>query len=289
MLTGVYDVAARQARLYVNGELAGSVAVSGTFAAGGPFVIGAGFAGDVDDVRVWDRLVYQGDLLVIIDEPQREAEWLLDDRTGATAADSSGNGHPLTLAGGAGWIYPDEHGQGGGHNGGGALTFTGSGGRASATGPVIDTSQGFTISAWVRPTALDGDWRTAVSIDGTAQSAVYLQYNKGNSWAFVMNTADRPDPTGQVVARASEAAVPDAWTHLTAVYDPALQEIRLYVNGQREGSASYTTPWKATGPLHVGAAWTPTAWKNMFLGDIDDVRVYGGVLDDGTIAGLSQQ
>ncbi|MFL6076325.1 MAG: LamG-like jellyroll fold domain-containing protein [Mycobacteriales bacterium] len=283
-LTGEYDTAAKQARLYVNGELAGSVAVSGTFTAAGPFVIGRGFAGDVDDVRVWDRIVYQGEVLRIIDEPELAGEWLLDDGTGTTAADTSGNQRPLALAGGAAF-----GGTGSGHNGLGALAFTGTGGRASTAGPVVDTSHGFTISAWVNPTALDGDWRTVVSMDGTAQSGVYLQYNKGNGWAFVMNTADRADPTGQAVARATSSAKLNTWTHLAGVYDPATQQIKLYVNGQLEGSAAYTTPWKATGPLHAGAAWTPTAWKNMFLGAIDDVRVYGGVLSDREIVDLAEQ
>lgn len=281
-LAGVYDTAAGQARLYVNGQPQGSAAVAGTFTATGPVEIGRGLTGDVDDVRIWDRIVYPGELLRVIDEPELAGEWLLDEGTGSVAGDTSGNDHPLTVSTGATWAP--------GHNGAGALNFDGVNGRSSTTAAVLDTTQSFSLSAWVRVTDL-GDHRTAVALDGTAGTGVYLQYNKNlNAWAFVINSADSATPPAQYIARASAPVQVGAWTHLAAVYDKAAGQLRLYVNGQLQATAADTAaPWRATRMVRVGAATTATGWKNPFAGDIDDVRAYGGVLSDQEIVDLSQQ
>ena len=88
----------------------------------------------------------------------RSGHWTFDEGSGTTAADSSGGGHPLALSGGAGW--------GPGLVGPGSLSLSGAGQYAQSAGPVIDTTQSFSVSAWVNLAGTNG-FQTFVSQDGT--------------------------------------------------------------------------------------------------------------------------
>ncbi|MFQ6212461.1 LamG domain-containing protein, partial [Bacillus mobilis] len=120
-LAGVFDASAREIRLYVNGALAGTAA-HGAFAwpASGSLQIGRGkksdsatnyWAGAIDDVRVWNRVVYPSTIGGTASEirnlsnqpPRAEGAWALDETAGTSTADTSGNGRTATLHGGASW------------------------------------------------------------------------------------------------------------------------------------------------------------------------------------------
>ncbi len=71
-LAGVYDQAAAEIRLYVNGALAGRTAATSTWNSAGPFQVGRGkkagavfapFAGVVEDVHVWTGVRTQDQIL----------------------------------------------------------------------------------------------------------------------------------------------------------------------------------------------------------------------------------
>ncbi len=91
--------------------------------------------------------------------------WSFDEGGGSTAADSSGNGHALTLSPGA-TFTSGRHGAGLALPGRGAVAAT----TASA---VINTTQSFTVSAWLRSDAV-GQSGTAVSQPGANGSAFSL-------------------------------------------------------------------------------------------------------------------
>ena len=83
---------------------------------------------------------------------------------------------------------------------------------------------------------------------------------------------------------AMSAAPPtlNVWVHLVGVYDASARQLRLYVNGNLEGTASNVTVWSATGNFNIGRA----SGGNYVPGFIDDVRVYAGVLPDPDISAL---
>jgi hypothetical protein len=82
--------------------------------------------------------------------PTLVGHWALDESSGSTAADSSGNGHTGTVGAGAGWT--------GGQVGAHALALNGTAtSNVDIPEPVVDTSQSFTVSAWVRLTNLLSD------------------------------------------------------------------------------------------------------------------------------------
>ncbi|WP_285752055.1 LamG-like jellyroll fold domain-containing protein [Lentzea sp. NBRC 105346] len=193
--------------------------------------------------------------------------WLLDEKSGTTAADTSGRNHPLTLAGNAafGSAY-----SGNGQAGNGSSAYS------ATSGPIIDTSRAFSVSAWVK---LDNTnlWSTAVSQEGLRASGFLLEYSKDRDrWTF---SAGQSDANGTPAIRAESAASPQlgAWTHLLGTYEPNSHKLSLYVNGKLEGAADATL-WNAGGPLLVGAGKWDSSRGSYFAGTVDHVQVWDRVL-----------
>ncbi|WP_405087621.1 LamG-like jellyroll fold domain-containing protein [Microbispora sp. NBC_01389] len=294
-LAASFDAATGRLRLFVDGRPQSTTAVQPTpWNAAGRFVIGRAlggseqWAGDVDDVRVWDRVVYDREVGDLANRPVKlEGHWKLDETSGTVAHDSSGKPSDLIRdadATGActwtgGWV-----GGAAGFGAAGCLIRT----RAplqSGAGPLLRTDGSFTVAAWVRLTD-KADYRTAVSVDGVNRSGFYLQYDKAQDrWRFNMPTADTTSAvyTGPFSIDPAETGV---WTHLVGVYDRADNQLRLYVDGNLDGTTSFTTPWQAKDALTIGQAINGS---NKWVGAIDDVRAYTGVLTDDEIYELSLQ
>jgi hypothetical protein len=290
-LTGVYDAGSGQIRLYVNGSLAATANASISWNSTGPLLVGkewwgstytSFFPGDIADVRVWDRVVADSEIAKLAGSAL-VGSWDLDDGAGVTAADNIGN-HPATLNAGAQFTST-------GHNDvvtgdPGAVHFNGTSGAAATGGPVVNTNQSFTVAAWVKLTTA-GQWASAVVQQGTHASGLDLQYDPGyNKWAFTVESQDiNETPSTRIWS--TNAAQVGVWTHLVGVYDATAGQIRLYVNGTLTATASATVTWNATSPLVIGRDWWDTAAMSWWPGDIDDVRLYQGVLADADIQTLA--
>lgn len=295
-LTGVYDpggVGATQLRLYVNGVQAAAAALPALWSAGGVRVGGdlqAGvnavpLQGTADGVRVWDRVLADNEITAVATEAVLMGRWGFDEGAGATAADLSGHGQTAT---GTNMIWAERPP---------GFAFEGNGSNAYATtnGPPVRTDTSFTLSAWVRvvnPTTYSG----VVCQDGAVSSGYFLQYRKEtNRWSFAMPTSDTTDPVQVRIDSTVVGIDPDApeeWVFLTAVYDAPHKQMRLYVDGVTSGDggpAAATAPatvWNAAGPVHIGACRYNSGLWNQFPGQLDDVRVYSGVLSNQQILDL---
>lgn len=206
--------------------------------------------------------------------------WTFDEGSGTVAADSSSGGHPLTLTGGASW--------GPGVVGPSALSVSGSQQYAAASGPVIDTTQSFTVAAWVKLNNTNG-FQTFVSQDGVNVSGFYLQL-RGDSqrFAFTHISYDSTQAFTTIATATSIIPQPGEWYHLVGVYDTTNHTISIYVNGSLQQSQSFTAaPWEAGGPLAVGRARYNGNPVDFVSGEIDDVRTYAGVLGASQIAQLA--
>ena len=204
--------------------------------------------------------------------------WKFDEGTGTTAADSSGGGHPLTLQGGASWTT----GVVGPH----ALSVTPQQDAASSV-PVVDTSNSFTVSAWVNLSNTNG-FQTFVSEDGTQVSAFYLQL-RGDTHRFALTRLAYDSPAAfTTIATSSIVPQPGVWYLLTGEYDATAGTISLYVDGQLQQTvAAAGAPWPVSGPFAVGRGFyngNPTDWVS---GAIDDVRAYSGTLPARQVAALA--
>ena len=205
--------------------------------------------------------------------------WTFDEGSGTTAADSSGGDHPLTLTNGAGW--------GPGLIGPHSLSLNGNGQYAQAAGPVIDTTQSFSVSAWVNLSNTNG-YQTFVSQDGTNVSGFYLQL-RGDTHRFVFTRIayDSTQALGIIASADSIIPQPGVWYHLTGVYDAQSQTISLYVNGTLQQTQSFVPNWSAGGALAVGRSLYGGNHVDFVSGLIDDVRTYSGVLTAGQVAALA--
>jgi hypothetical protein len=281
-LAGVYDAGSHEMRLYVNGALAATGEGANPFDSRSTLDVGRArtnnswtdwWPGQVDDVQVWDRIVYPGEIAAIANKPIPVGQWDLNDNTGSTAADATSPPHPLALTA-TSWVSA-------GHSGS-ALHLNGSTSYGETTGPVLHTNTSFTVMAWVRLTSTNtnGNWATAVSQNAGQSSSFVLSYN-GSEWAFALHSPDNASPTRWRIAAPSTVQVQTGvWTHLAGVYDAGTHQMRLYVDGHLVASGEGANPFDAQSTLDVGKARTAGAWTDWWPGDIDQVRIWTGVLSD---------
>jgi hypothetical protein len=288
-LAAVYDGTNHLAKLYVNGTLVSSVSFTFNWSPTGTLTIGRGkyygapadwWAGDIAEVRVWDRLVYDDEVTELA-APMLVGAWDLDERAGQLTEDTTVFGHHGTLQGGASWTIP-------GHRSDdlAAVDFNATDAAIQTDAPVLRTDQSFTVSTWARLTE-NTNFRTAVSQDGSASSAFYLQYRKDSGkWSLTMRNADTNGASSVVVDSTSTATL-NQWTHLVGVFDAQARTATLYVNGVAQKTKSFTTPWHANGPLLIGRGRSYSGNCDWFAGSIDDVRVYQGALPASAVATLA--
>jgi RHS repeat-associated protein len=225
---------------------------------------------DVIDTRRWiydpmGRVVAE---TVPLDDSGLVGRWALGETSGTTAADSAGNAN-ATLSGGVTWSAER----------GGSLAFDGaSGSAACTTGPVVDTTRSFSVTAWVKLSSLPTSNKYAVSQDGTRRSGFLLGYSaETNRWRMMMSTPN--SDTASVVRESTTVPSVGTWTHLVGVYDQQAKKLRLYVNGVLESEGDKTSLWEgATGPLCMGRIIWGGNQGYWWPGSIDDVQVYDRVL-----------
>ncbi|MGW1008986.1 LamG domain-containing protein [Streptomyces termitum] len=225
------------------------------------------------------------------------AQWNLADEPGsAVAVDEQGaeepsegedarrGRHPATVGTGVTFGVP---GPGGAVDY--AARFDGTGdGWADVGHEVLDTSQGFSVSLWARPTDLTGDM-TAVSQSGTGEPGFTLGYDAAaKNWAFSTPATD-VESLGEWKAVANTAVTPAAgeWVLLTGVYDAATRKLQLYVNKVLVGETVRRTTWRAYGAFQIGRRITKTGYENHFTGDLAEVRAFGRALLPAQVAELA--
>jgi hypothetical protein len=221
--------------------------------------------------------------------------WQFNEGAGNVALDSTRAGHALTLTGAAGWTQGIH---------GAAIVFAEPGQTAAATGPVIDTSRSFTVSAWLSSRQA-GQSGSAVSQLGAHGSTFSIgleteppgpQERPGEVasgrpppaqrtwWTFaVPATAACASPTCSVRAsihfddgRYSPAN--GSWHYVTGVRDAVTRTVSVYVDGLPEDVEQAGALLPSSGPLTIGAGLMDYPGSDSFVGAIDDLRTYGRAL-----------
>ncbi|WP_175412786.1 LamG domain-containing protein [Streptomyces sp. TRM64462] len=151
---------------------------------------------------------------------------------------------------------------------------------------VLDTSEGFSVSAWVRPTDLSRDM-TIISQDGSGEPGFKLGYNAiAKTWAFSIPRTDMETIGEWRAAATGLTVVPDQWVLLTGVYDAQQAQLQLYVNQTLKGTSPRLSPWRSYGPLQIGRSTAKTGYRDNFTGDLAEVRVFDRVLPAAQVAEL---
>ncbi len=274
-VTGTYD--GRYAKFYANGTLIETNDAGGTFPithTTQPFTIGGGpvssyYNGRIDDVRVYNRVLSDGEVKALATEPDRGlvAYYPLDDAA-ATARDYSGSGNDLTAVNG-----PT---QATGYNGtpSGAYNFVAASSQylthpSGSNLPLGAATR--TLCAWSRPVSLG-------SVQVIARHGDSIT-NQGS--ALFINSTGVPGLSAFNNFATSPLAAGSTWQHLCATYDGARASV--IINGNIELS-NQTFTMNTTGlAMYVGSA----DGNNYFNGPIDDVRIYNRALSLAEIRELS--
>ncbi|MEU6145627.1 LamG-like jellyroll fold domain-containing protein [Streptomyces sp. NPDC047081] len=314
-LLAVYDRQAQQLRLYVNGELQQQTAFTTPWASSGPFEIGrfkgangpsSYFTGEIDQVQAYKRVVYPDELWSLANlenadtgKPQAEllAQWAMDETSGTTGSDGSGRDNMLQLQTGAAFTTTDDAGHGN------VLELNEDVLGRATSAVKLDDGGSFTVAGWVNLAAQSKleDTTTAhsptvFSHPGSQRNAFRLWYRQeaGESvgdWNFGVYATDVLNgPAATTVS--DEVNPPGGWMHVVGVYDSVTQSAKLYVTGERQGDedgAYVEDIFQPTGPLMIGGARRHDTgeWGNALPGQLDDMRVYAGVLSEDEITQLS--
>jgi hypothetical protein len=93
------------------------------------------------------------------------------------------------------------------------------------------------------------------------------------------------DLTHTTFAAAAAVNPTAAFHHLIGVLDAQKRELRLYLDGALQATTALNAawqPWDATGPLLIGRHHNAGTGSEFTAGDIDEVRVFQGVVADVT-------
>ncbi|MGP4000663.1 glycerophosphodiester phosphodiesterase family protein [Streptomyces sp. 8N706] len=290
-LTGSYDADKQTLSLFVNGRLQQSVQVTTAWRATDGLQIGRlrshgawkeYASGVIDDVRTVQSAATQADANALFEgglptHLQELASFPLDEAAGATRVSGGmGAGPVATVAGGGARL-------GAAGKVGSALKLNGTSAYAATTGPLVDTTKSFSVSAWVKLDNKDRN-HTFLSQAGNRASGFQLYYSKAyDRWVFNRHTADADDTT-IVRSLSTDVAQTGVWTHLTGVYDASAKKVQLLVNGKPQAAADFTTPWRAAGGLQIGRLLYQGTFQEHFAGTIDDIRIW----DQAVVIGCSR-
>lgn len=287
-----YDAPSRTVTTYLDGRAAGTSTARDTQVSNNPLLIGCSyyageervfhFDGALHDLRLWRGAVSAADIASMVGDPPVElmGRYRLD----GSGGDTSGKAHDLVFA------SPPTYNDGWSCDPDGALELTGAG-TAETAGPVVDTDESFTVSAWVRLDSLDAH-APIVTAAGQHNTSFRLEYSgSGKRFEFMLLTQDLPAGEGgeTLIAHGGPTPALNTWYHLVGVYDLRRNQVRLYVSGTLEGSrAGPAHPWNSTGPLVIGAAGKADGDRwNLMDGAVDDIVVWQGALPDAVIGRIS--
>lgn len=157
--------------------------------------------------------------------------------------------------------------------------------------PALHGATGLTMSAWVRPTALDGQTSNGIITkrnDRSVQSEYALFVWTGNHVWVDLGDSDRYSGTATLAN--------NVWVQLTAVFDgtrAATDRVRLFINGVNDplqhaviGNLGTSLP-SYDAPVHVGCTPAPGAappTQQTFTGQLDNVTIWNRALSDAEIA-----
>ena len=170
---------------------------------------------------------------------------------------------------------------------GGATVFNGATTLSTAM-PAVDTSQGYTVSAWVNLSATTNNSifvAQANSPTDAADDGLQLYYSAtSNSFAFGRHVSNATGAAFDAVY-APTTATTGTWAHLVGVFNAATNTMTLYINGTSAVTGPYTgTDWQATGPLQIGSA---NPGNQDATASIDQVTLYNTALTANQVANLN--
>ena len=195
--------------------------------------------------------------------------WRLDEGTGTTAFDSSGNGNDGTILGNPQWVAGMI---------GGALDFDGDGDYVDCgNDPIFDITEEITLTVWVNANdILNGENNCWL---GKGDNTYAIKHQTGNyleffifdgEWHSTNYTTDIESLNGD-------------WHHMAGTYDGS--ELKFYLNGELAANLVYSSTI-GTAAHNVTLGENSQATGRYFDGMLDDARIYNEVLSQDDIVSV---
>jgi len=193
--------------------------------------------------------------------------WSFNEGSGTTVADHSGNSNTGTLVNSPAWVSGRL---------GTALNFVHSSQQTVALGTkgIPTGNSPYTISAWIKPTAMNDE-------QGIVGWGDYGSDNSVNALRLTGSGIDNYWWGEDLLV--STPSLVGAWHMVTATFDGTTRTI--YLDGVAVGSDTPSVPNAATNAdPEIGR--TDAAYNEYFDGDIDEVRIYSRALSSTEVAAL---
>jgi hypothetical protein len=297
LVTATYD--GTVGRLYVDGALVASETFTAPAATNYPLYIGRfyasngyGWNGTVDEFRLYNKALSAAEVAELNgaapgdgstgggssgggssggDGPNLIGHWKLDEGSGTTTADSSGNSHNGVVSG-ASWTAGKANG---------ALSFSGAG--TGVVTPAISLGNAFSISVWVNPAALSQGGYVRIA-ETRYDRGLYLGVNAaGTKYKFIVNAGvGAGGSCGAAYGCAEGGTITAGWHLVTATYDGTAG--KLYLDGALVATDTFTAPASANLPLYIGRLYSTNGYG--WNGKMDDIRLYNKALTEAEVAAL---
>jgi len=199
------------------------------------------------------------------------AHWSLDDGSGTTASDMSGNSHDGTIGGAVNFV-PGQTGM--------ALDFDG-----SSTYIDVDDEVGrgtWSLALWLRPRDIPftTDYYAVMHTDAWAAGTAHVHL-RVNTSLFNVDTNGGPNVSSTTALQENE------WYHCiyTVLNEGGGNSAQIYINGVLEAEGEGGTIESYLGPLNFGA-WTNN--QRFYHGLMDDIRIYDHVISEAEILSIME-
>jgi hypothetical protein len=199
--------------------------------------------------------------------------WRLDDGSGTTAVDSSGNGNEGTLKGDPKWALGQI---------GGALELDGDDYVECGNSGILNITEQITLAAWVKPDLAFAypNWSGIIMRGGpnptVAPFDTFAFYYHGPNQQLGFKTTGT-DPAAWMPL-AAPGLFDGQWHHVAAAYDGTVKTV--YLDGEPIGTAESTGSIVTSNSyLLLGAGRDLTPPTHYLVGLIDDARIYDEALE----------
>ncbi len=198
--------------------------------------------------------------------------WPLDDGSGTTASDDTGNGNTGNLPGGPVWV-PGKFGT--------ALEMDGQSHRIIVpAAPNLDVESEMTFSMWLAPYSSSNDMGLAVK-----------GYSANNWYAIAKSVGGAlkpafgsPNCSGANTLVEGNTSLPlGSWSHLLFTWKQETQQVQIYVNGVLDVAGTIDCTLESnSSPLFFGEFEGLNIW-----GMVDDIRLYDRTLNQKEVCVLN--
>ena len=249
--------------------------------------------GYLDDVRVYNRVLSGDDVRALYYGGVNLANglmghWKLDEASGTTAADSSGNGHNGTVWGGATWeptagivsgdmyfdIVDDCV----------VMPYT--------ADLELSSGEEITLAGWFKAASVAGATHYIIQSDNSPSSNYQLYVTSGGNAMF-----EYGETITHRYITSSPPFVANTWMHIASTYQAGVgSSAKLYINGVKvpgywwQGNGN-VAPVTNSRPVSIGCS--NNAGTPQYIGAVarhlDDIRIYNRILTGGEIAALASE